>query len=155
MRLWLSALLMVIGSMAMAAETACRADRIELRGDFGLAAFRIEVAQTPDERARGLMFREYMAPGAGMLFVFERTGPVAFWMENTLIPLDMIFVDEAGTVSHIHHNAIPHDRTPIPGGDAVRYVLEINGGMARALGIDVGAELRHPAILQKAAVWPC
>lgn len=155
MRLWLSALLMVIGSMAWAAETACRADRIELRGDFGLAAFRIEVAQTPDERARGLMFREYMAAGAGMLFVFEQTGPVAFWMENTLIPLDMIFVDEDGTVSHIHHNAIPHDRTPIPGGDAVRYVLEINGGMARALGIDVGAELRHPAILQKAAVWPC
>ena len=155
MRLWLSALLMVIGSMAWAAETACRADRIELRGDFGLAAFRIEVAQTPDERARGLMFREYMAAGAGMLFVFEQTGPVAFWMENTLIPLDMIFVDEGGTVSHIHHNAIPHDRTPIPGGDAVRYVLEINGGMARALGIDVGAELRHPAILQKAAVWPC
>ena len=155
MRLWLSALLMVVGSMAWAAETACRADRIELRGDFGVAAFRIEVAQTPEERARGLMFREYMAPGAGMLFVFDRTGPVAFWMENTLIPLDMIFVDENGTISHIHPNAVPHDRTPIPGGNSVRYVLEINGGMARALGIEVGSELRHPAILQKAAVWPC
>jgi uncharacterized protein len=78
-----------------------------------------------------------------------------FWMENTLISLDMLFLDEAGTVTHIHHEARPLDRTPIDGGDGVAMVLEINGGMARRLGIGPGSELRHPRIDPALAVWPC
>ena len=137
------------------AQPACREDTVHLRGAWGQALFRVEVADTEEERARGLMHREQMSSGAGMLFVFERTGPVSFWMENTLIPLDMLFVDEAGTVTHIHHQAQPMDRTPINSQGDVRYVLEINGGMAEAIGLTTGSELRHPSILQEGAVWSC
>jgi uncharacterized membrane protein (UPF0127 family) len=92
---------------------------------------------------------------SGMLFVYERPQRVSFWMENTLIPLDMIFADATGTVQRIHANAIPLDRTPIPGGEDIQYVLEINGGMADQLGLSAGDEMRHPSIGQDLASWPC
>lgn len=92
---------------------------------------------------------------AGMLFVYRRAQPVSFWMRNTLIPLDMIFLDSAGTVLKVHENAIPLDETPIFGGDSVQYVLEINGGLASQLGIDAGDVLQHPSIDQKGAAFPC
>jgi uncharacterized membrane protein (UPF0127 family) len=137
------------------AAAACRADRVELRGPFGSAAFTVEVADDAAERARGLMFREKLPVSSGMLFVYERPQPVSFWMENTLIPLDMIFADAGGRVTKVHENAVPRDRTPIPGEGDVLVVLEINGGLARAIGIAEGAELRHPAIPQETAAWPC
>ncbi len=90
-----------------------------------------------------------------MLFVYEEPQPVAFWMRNTLIPLDMLFFDGSGRLERIHSNAVPHDETPIPGGNDIRYVLEINGGLAESLGIDLGAEIRSPALDQAAAAWPC
>jgi len=141
--------------IAGAAQAACVEDRLELRGDWGMARFRVEVADDVQERATGLMFRETMAAQAGMLFVYESPQSVAFWMENTLIPLDMIFADATGTVTRIHENAIPRDRTPIPGGDNIQYVLEINGGRAAALGITVGSQIQHPAIDPELAAWPC
>jgi uncharacterized membrane protein (UPF0127 family) len=76
-------------------------------------------------------------------------------MKNTLIPLDMIFADETGRVTRVHANAVPGDTTPIDGGNDVRFVLEINGGLAKRLGIVPGAEMRHPSIPQDGAVWPC
>lgn len=139
-----------------AALADCPPDRAELRGPFGTAAFTVELADDAAERALGLMNRERLPMGAGMLFVYERPQSVAFWMENTLIPLDMIFLDAAGRVVKVHENAIPGDRTPIPGGsDSVLAVLEINGGLARAIGIAPGAELRHAAMPQESAAWPC
>jgi len=75
-------------------------------------------------------------------------------MQNTLIPLDMIFADEAGVVQRVHSRAIPGDTTPIPGGDGILVVLEINGGLAETFGIGPGTELRHPALGPDAA-WPC
>ncbi|MCW9043762.1 MAG: DUF192 domain-containing protein [Pseudopelagicola sp.] len=137
------------------AGDACRDDRVSLRGDWGEAHFRVEVADDAQERARGLMMRETLSQGAGMLFVFDETRPVSFWMKNTLIPLDMLFVDEAGVVTHLHHNAVPGDLTQIPSGGPVQFVLEINGGLARKLGISAQSEMRHPSILQSNAVWPC
>lgn len=133
----------------------CSEDRIELRGDWGSARFRIEVADDPAERAQGLMHVEQMPRMAGMLFVYERPQAVSFWMENTLIPLDMIFADETGLVQHVHRDAIPLDRTPIPGGDDIQYVLEVNAGVAEAFGIGPGSQMRHPSIAQDAAVWAC
>ena len=115
----------------------------------------VEVMDDAGERAQGLMFRESLPRFSGMLFVYETPQPVAFWMRNTLIPLDMLFFDGAGRLTRIKSNAAPHDETPIVGGDDVRYVLEINGGLAAELGIDLGAELRHPALDQAAAAWPC
>lgn len=89
-----------------------------------------------------------------MLFVYDAPQIATFWMRNTLIPLDMIFADETGLVTHVHENAVPLDETTINGGENVQYVLEINGGLAGRLGIGPGTELRHPSIGDQAA-WPC
>ncbi|WP_127111863.1 DUF192 domain-containing protein [Shimia sediminis] len=155
-RIVLVGALCALGVSGMAlADPACREDTVHLRGDWGQAVFRVEVADTEEERAQGLMHRDSLSPSAGMLFVFQKTGPVSFWMENTLIPLDMLFVDETGQVTHIHPEAQPLDRTAIHSQGDVRYVLEIKGGLARAMGIVPGSALRHPSILQDGAVWSC
>jgi uncharacterized membrane protein (UPF0127 family) len=101
------------------------------------------------------MHRESLPRSSGMLFVYEEPGSPAFWMRNTLIPLDMLFIDAEGRVAHIHENAVPHDETPIPGGDGILMVLEINGGLARQLGVTEGSEMRHPALDPARAAWPC
>ena len=133
----------------------CVPDELNLRGPWGEAKFNVEIADDGAERAQGLMNREKMSRNAGMLFVYERPQKVAFWMRNTLIPLDMLFIDETGRVVLIHENAVPLDETAIPGGDNIQYVLEINGGMASLLGISVGSEVQHPSIRTEMAAWPC
>ena len=137
------------------AGAACAPDSVEVRGPAGMARFTVEVADDGAERAQGLMFRESMPRSSGMLFVYEAPQRASFWMKNTLIPLDMIFADETGRVTRVHSNAVPGDTTPIDGGKGVRFVLEINGGLAARMGIAEGSELRHPAIPQATAVWPC
>jgi uncharacterized membrane protein (UPF0127 family) len=101
------------------------------------------------------MFRESMASSAGMIFFYETPQHAVFWMKNTLIPLDMIFADSTGLVKHVHANAIPHDETGIDGGTDILSILEINGGMAKKLGITAGAMMRHPDFKQKSASWAC
>jgi len=140
---------------AGAAQALCSEGTVDLRGPWGQARFSVELADTEETRALGLMHRERMARSAGMLFIYDRPTAPSFWMRNTLISLDMIFVDPTGRVSHIHHEAVPLDETPIPGGENVLMVLEINGGLARALGVSVGSEMRHPRLDQDAAVWTC
>lgn len=136
------------------AASACSLSSVDIRGPFGQARFSVEIADDPQERAQGLMFRESLPMSAGMLFIYEQPQELSFWMRNTLIPLDMIFIDSAGVVQHVHHNAIPHDLTPIPGGRGIA-VLEINGGLAARLGIGKGSEIRHPAIKNEKVAWPC
>ena len=133
---------------------ACTEDRLDLRGAFGTASFSIEVADDASERARGLMFREEMARSSGMLFVYEEPAYARFWMKDTPLPLDLLFLDSAGTVTRIHEDAVPFDLSTIDGGEGVQFVLEINAGMSRLLGIEEGAEMRHPSI-GPAAAWPC
>lgn len=145
----------VMISLPAQAEDACSDDSLLIRGDFGQARFSVEVADTEAERAQGLMNRSHMPSSAGMLFIYETTRSASFWMRNTLIPLDMLFADEHGVIQHIHSNAIPLDETPVFGGDAVRYVLEINGGLAEAMGISVGSQMRHKEFLQEIANWRC
>lgn len=140
---------------ALAAEE-CSADVVQLRGDWGQARFAVELADDEGERAKGLMNRESLPQSAGMLFVYPEPRMVGFWMKNTLIPLDMIFVDRTGTVRRVHSNAVPGDLTPIMGGsDDILAVLEINGGLARKLGIAPGTQLRHPAFAPDRAAWGC
>lgn len=123
----------------------CIPGRVEINGAFGKALFSVEIADDDAERAQGLMHRESLPRGAGMLFVYDAPRRVSFWMRNTLIELDMIFVDETGVIHAIHHRAKPLDDTAIPGGATPsRVVLEINGGLAHALGIKPGDKLRHP-----------
>ncbi|MFP4305093.1 MAG: DUF192 domain-containing protein [Rhodosalinus sp.] len=148
------ALLVALALAPATVVASCRENAVWLRGDWGEAQFRIALADEPDERAQGLMFVEEMDRFEGMLFVYERPQRVSFWMKNTLIPLDMIFADARGVVRRVHENAVPGDLTPIPGGDDILVVLEVNGGMARELGIAPGTVLRHPALGQDAA-WPC
>jgi hypothetical protein len=138
-----------------AAHADCRPDTIEVRGQGGVTRFTIEVADTNAERSQGLMFRENLPASAGMLFIYDSPRRASFWMKNTLIPLDMIFADKTGTVTRIHENAVPGDQTSIDGGPGVQFVLEINGGLARRLGVAEGSALRHPAIDQSVAALPC
>lgn len=144
--------------LALASPVAagdCAENRVDLRGPAGQARFSVEIAATPSERATGLMNRERMGASRGMLFVYDRPQRVSFWMENTLIPLDMIFIGPDGVVRRVHENARPLDRTTVPSGEDIQYVLEINGGLARRLGIVPGSALRHPSIDPALAAWPC
>ena len=134
---------------------ACRPEQVDLRNDKTQVRFNIELAVTPQERSRGLMFRESLPDRSGMLFVFDPPQPVAFWMKNTLIPLDMIFLDQTGTVMRVHEGAVPGDLTPVEGGDSVFAVLEINAGLSSRYLITPGTQMRHEVFLQGSAIWPC
>ena len=148
-------LMIVIVFSGSGAHAECVGNRISLKGNWGRADFSVEIADEAQERARGLMFREESPQSSGMLFVFDKPGSVSFWMMNTLIPLDMIFLDETGTVKTVHHDAVPLDKTRIFGGEDIRYVLEVNGGLSRQLGIVPGSVVRHPLIEKAMAAWPC
>jgi uncharacterized membrane protein (UPF0127 family) len=100
--------------------------------------FTVEVARTPEEQARGLMERQSLAPDRGMIFPYEQPQPVAFWMKNTLIPLDMIFVAPGGRILRVEANTVPLSLDPVGSGEAVEAVLEIAGGRSAELGIAAG-----------------
>ncbi len=101
-------------------------------------SFAIEIADEPNERSVGLMNRPFMAEDAGMLFIYPREQFASFWMKNTLIPLDMLFISNDGRILQVAREAVPLSLTPIRSTQKVRAVLEINGGLAERLGIDVG-----------------
>jgi uncharacterized membrane protein (UPF0127 family) len=145
------ALTLAFAGVAQAAD--CAPDVADLRDDGSTLRFHVEVMDTEAGREKGLMFRESLPKFSGMLFVYDTAQPVAFWMKNTLIPLDMLFFDETGKLVRVKSRAQPHDETPVIGGDAIRYVLEINGGLAETLGITPGAEIRNPAV--KDGAWSC
>lgn len=153
--LWLALLLCLLALLPARGHAACADTRVDLRGAWGNARFTVEIADDDASRAQGLMHRESMPRWSGMLFVFDGPGRRSFWMANTLIELDMLFITPEGVVAHVHDRAIPHDRTPISGGDGIQYVLEINGGLAAQLGIASGSEMRHPRLDQTIAAWPC
>ncbi len=131
-------------------------DRVTITGGFGKAAFNIDLAADDSTRAQGLMHVPQMPLSKGMLFVYDAPQQMAFWMRNTLIELDMLFVDRFGVIRHIHHRAQPLDETVISPGDIkLTGVLEINGGLARRLGIQVGDVLRHPSFTSIENPWAC
>lgn len=106
-------------------------------------AFEVEIADSPEETSQGLMFRESMAENAGMLFDFGEPREPQMWMRNTLIPLDMLFLNEEGLIIAIAAGARPHSERRISPGVAVKGVLEINGGVSQKLGIAPGDTVRH------------
>jgi len=108
---------------------------------FTGGCFAVEVADTPEERQQGLMFRESLAPGSGMLFDFGKEGEYAFWMKNTLIPLDMIWMNGTGQVVFIARDVQPCKSDPCPSifpASRARYVLEVSAGTAERLGLRIG-----------------
>jgi len=120
--------------------------KLVLNTATGAHTFKVEVVDTPESRAQGLMFVQNLAPDAGMLFDFKEERPVSFWMRNTFIPLDMIFVGADGVVKTVHVNAIPHDVTSIPSQVPVQFVLEIPGGRSVEIGLKPGDTMEHPLV---------
>ena len=117
------------------------------RGDKKiLCRFRVELAITPEEHSRGLMFRKYLDSNAGMLFIFDDDDIRFFWMKDTLIPLDIIFINSRLEVVDIHRFAKPMDEMTIISRSPVRYVLEINGGKADYCGIKKGVKTKFTNI---------
>ncbi len=117
---------------------------LSIRTRQGARHFRVEVARSEAEQARGLMFRTALAPDGGMIFPFAPPRPASFWMRNTVIPLDMIFVRADGTIARIAANTVPYSLDPVESGEPVAAVFEIGGGRAAALGIAPGDVVRWP-----------
>jgi len=136
----------VPAALAQAApQTGLNHDTLTIEGKGGHRfTFNVDLALTPQQQAHGLMYVEKMADEKGMLFLMEREGKQSFWMKNTLIPLDIIFVDANGYIVNIQHGK-PLDLTPLPSAGPAIAVLEINGGLAGRLGIKPGDRLLHPA----------
>lgn len=108
-------------------------------------AFIVEVARSPAEQSLGLMNRQSLAPDRGMIFPYDPPRPASFWMKNTLIPLDMIFVRPDGTIGRIAANTVPLSLEPVPSGEPVSAVLEIAGGRSAELGIGPGDKVVWPS----------
>lgn len=111
---------------------------LEIRGPAKTSHFTVEIARTEDEQARGLMFRATLGQNEGMIFPFATSRMASFWMKNTLIPLDMIFIRSDGTIAMIAAETVPQSLTPVGPGEPVAAVLEIPGGRAADLGIAEG-----------------
>ncbi|XHM74962.1 DUF192 domain-containing protein [Mesorhizobium sp. ANAO-SY3R2] len=119
----------------------------------GDVPFRIEISDEPGERAMGLMFRKDLADDLGMLFVFEQTQPVGFWMKNTPLPLDLLFIGADGVVRDIQQG-VPFSEAVIAAEEPVRFVLELKAGTAAKTGVNVGDKLRHRVIAKAGAADP-
>lgn len=111
---------------------------LAIRSATGEHRFTVEVAASLKEQNDGLMYRRSLAPDRGMIFPYDPPQPVAFWMKNTLIPLDMIFIRADRTIARIAANTVPLSLEPVPAGEPVAAVLEIAGGRAAELGIREG-----------------
>jgi len=138
-----ASLWLVFGSASWAQDKPLPVTTIVIDTDHGPHAFRVEVAADPASQEKGLMFRKTMAPDAGMIFEFPRPSMEAFWMKNTILPLDIIFIRANGTISSIAPNAEPYSTTTIPSIEPIRAVLELNGGRAAQLGIEPDHVVHH------------
>lgn len=122
----------------------CEVRSLEIATRQGKVSVSVEIATTPEAREVGLMNRTELDHDAGMLFIYPPNRAIALWMKNTLIPLDMLFIDKWGIIRFIKHDAQPHDLTPVPEptGIVARAALELNGGRAEALGIKIGDQVQ-------------
>ena len=115
----------------------------------GPRVFHVEIAATEAQREQGLMYRSMMAADAGMVFLYDHPQQVAFWMKNTVIPLDMIFIGGDGHIVSIHERAVPFSEEAIASGSDAQDVLEVNGGTVARLGIRVGDLVTGPALVPR------
>lgn len=141
----LASVLVLVGAVlpSPASAAALREEPLEIVTAQRTVKFTVEVADTEETRDRGLMFRKSIAPDRGMLFDFKSPRQAAFWMRNTLISLDIIFITEDGRILTIARNAVPLSEVPIPSGGVIRGVLELAGGRAAQLGIYPGDRVKH------------
>ncbi|MEM7546538.1 MAG: DUF192 domain-containing protein [Pseudomonadota bacterium] len=150
--LWLFILCIAMPGQGLSDEV-CATDRIDFNTENGIVSFSIEVVDTPETRARGLMERTDLERDEGMLFVHETASQMSFWMKNTPLPLDIVFLNKRGVICSITARTTPYSLDHIPSGCASQTVLEVNAGVAEEQGLRVGTPGRHPAINQP--VWAC
>jgi uncharacterized protein len=130
--------LMLVAVLAGSACATGNDPRVVLHTASGEVPVRVEIADEPKERNLGLMYRKEMAEDAGMLFIFDRTEVLSFWMKNTVLPLDMVFIDEDRKIVGIVENAVPFTTSPRTVGVPSRYVLEVNAGFSARHGVKAG-----------------
>ncbi|MEM8878478.1 MAG: DUF192 domain-containing protein [Pseudomonadota bacterium] len=140
----LTLLFVVAACSEPASQTVGDTTKLSIETSGGPVAFDVEFVNTPETRAQGLMFRERLPSGTGMLFDFGGPREVAMWMKNTLIPLDMIFIRDDGVIHRIAANTVPLSLATVASEGPVTGVLEIIGGDAERLGIAPGDRVRHP-----------
>jgi uncharacterized membrane protein (UPF0127 family) len=135
---------LLVSLIVLAPAFALDRNTVEIAGKSGVHVFTVEIADTDATRERGLMYRKELPPGRGMLFDFHREQQVGFWMRNTLIPLDMIFIDGRGRIVSIAHSTKPLSEDVHYSQGPVRAVLEVIGGTAQRLGIQPGDRVANP-----------
>src|SRR5215467_5879266 len=141
----------VLAALILVAQPphAATTGTLEIASKTGVHSFTVEVVATDEERAKGLMFRRELPEGRGMLFDFRRERPVAFWMKNTYVPLDMIFIRADGRILRIAENTEPMSESLVPSGGPVLGVLEVIAGTAKKLGIEPGDRVSYPIFTGK------
>lgn len=144
--LGLALLICVVGITGAFAKDAAAKNiqTLEIVTKSGVHVFTVEVAATEQEKATGLMYRQELPDGRGMLFDFSPEQPISMWMKNTFIPLDMIFIRSDGRISRIAENTEPQSLAIIASGPPARAVLEVIAGTAQKYGIAVGDRVAHP-----------
>ncbi len=144
-RIFINLLFLIFFKVFLLCSYASAADRtitFYAEGKKTLCSFRAELAVTPEEHERGLMYRKSLAPDAAMLFVFQEDNTRFFWMKNTYIPLDMVFINSGLEVTGIYRSAKPLDETTVTSWSPAMYVLEINAGKAYQCSIRVGSKVK-------------
>jgi uncharacterized membrane protein (UPF0127 family) len=146
------AALAVVLCVLAACSPSRAAGTVELVSSSGaVVPVAVELATTPEARQLGLMYRDQLAPGTGMLFIFPHAAEQSFWMRNTKIPLDIVYIDDAGKIVRLYARTTPYSEKSLPSGSAVRFVLEVPGGFCAEHGIREGDTVRlgalatHPA----------
>jgi uncharacterized membrane protein (UPF0127 family) len=133
----------VLAFVTLAPAAAQKLERVEIVTRSGVQIFDVEMATTPEERSKGLMFRRELPAGQGMLFDFGPETPVSMWMKNTHISLDMIFIRADGRIARIAENTVPFSEAIVPSGPPVKAVLEVVAGTTKRLGIAPGDRVAH------------
>ena len=140
---WAARLVILLVALTIGRGAGAGAESVEFVTATGAHRVEIEVARTERARETGLMYRRSMPRNHGMLFIFPSEQPVSMWMKNTYIPLDMVFVSRKGRVTSVTRDAVPMSETIISSGPPAFAVIELNAGAARAMGLDVGDQVRH------------
>lgn len=133
--------------LLLALLSSCRTSRAAgtvevVSGSGEVLPVAVELAVTPDARQLGLMYRDELAPGSGMLFIFPTAAHQSFWMKNTKIPLDILFIDDAGKIVRLHARTTPFSEASLPSDAPVRFVLEVPGGWSAEHGVKEGDTVR-------------
>ena len=144
-RRFVAALLLVLAVLYSGTAAALQTESLSIRSGALEHPFQVEIAKRPKAREQGLMYRESLAPDHGMLFLFGSERSLIFWMKNTLISLDLLFIRKNGQIVRIAQRAAPGSLALIRSGVPALAVLEVNGGTSEHLGLKVGDFVLHPA----------